>query len=116
MNDKAETLRKNLSANIKRHRENLGLTQEKLAEKAGLSANMVNDIEGCRSWISDNTLVKLSTALQIETYRLFMPLTMTDNEIAKTATTDLAKDLQKIRKDFNTSFENAIKARGLKIT
>jgi hypothetical protein len=39
-----------------------------------------------------------------------MPLTLTDNDIAKTATADLAKDLQKIRKDFNTSFENAIKA------
>jgi transcriptional regulator with XRE-family HTH domain len=114
MSDKAQTLRKTLSLNIKRQRENAGLTQEKLAEKAGISANMINDIEGCRSWISDKTLVKLSTALQTETYRLFMPLTLTDNDLAKTAAADLAHDLSKIRKDFNTSFDTALKSRGIK--
>jgi transcriptional regulator with XRE-family HTH domain len=114
MEDKSETLRKTLSENIKKYRDHLGITQEKLAEKAGISANMVNDIEGCRSWVSDKTLVKLATALQVENYRLFLPLTFTDNDITKTATTDLAKDLQKIRKDFNTSFENVLKIRGIK--
>jgi transcriptional regulator with XRE-family HTH domain len=114
MSDKTQILRKTLSANIKKQRENAGLTQEKLAEKAGISANMINDIEGCRSWISDKTLVKLATALQTETYRLFMPLTLTDNDLAKAATADLAHDLSKIRKDFNTSFDNALKSRGIK--
>jgi transcriptional regulator with XRE-family HTH domain len=120
MNDKAQAsnrtlaLRKTLSANIKRHRENAGLTQEKLSEKAGISANMINDIEGCRTWVSDKTLVKLAAALQVETYRLFLPPTLTDTDLAKTATADLAKDLQKIRKDFNTNFDNALKTRGIK--
>ena len=114
MNDKSGTIRKTLSANIKKHRENLSLTQEKLAEKAGISANMMNDIEGCRTWISDKTLSKLAIALKVETYRLFLPLTLTDNDIGKTALSDLAQDLQKIRKDFNSNFENALKARGLK--
>jgi transcriptional regulator with XRE-family HTH domain len=114
MSDKAQTLRKTLSTNIKRHREQAGLTQEKLAEKAGISANMVNDIEGCRSWVSDKTLVKLAAALQVETYRLFMPPTLTDTDLAKTAVADLAKDLQKLRKTFNTDFETALKSRGIK--
>jgi transcriptional regulator with XRE-family HTH domain len=114
MSDKTLTLRKTLSANVKKQRETAGITQEKLAEKAGISANMINDIEGCRSWISDKTLIKLATALQIETYRLFMPLTVTDNDLAKTATADLAKELSKIRKDFNSSFDNALKLRGIK--
>jgi transcriptional regulator with XRE-family HTH domain len=115
MKDKQEVaLRKTLSANIKKHREFLGITQEKLAEKAGISANMINDIEGCRTWISDKTLVKLSAALQLENYRLFLPLTFTDNDIANTAVADLAQDLQKFRKDFNTGFDNALKARGIK--
>jgi transcriptional regulator with XRE-family HTH domain len=114
MSDKAQALRKTLSTNIKRHRENAGLTQEKLAEKAGISANMINDIEGCRSWVSDKTLVKLAAALQVETYRLFMPPTLTDTDLAKTAVADLAKDLQKIRKTFNTDFETALKTRGIK--
>ena len=114
MNEKPPTLRKTLSANIKKQRELAGLTQEKLAEKAGISANMINDIEGCRTWVSDKTLEKLTTALKIETYRLFMPLALSDSEIDKTAILDLAKDLQKIRKDFNSSFENALKTRGIK--
>ena len=114
MNDKAESLRMTLSANIKKHRESTGLTQEKLAEKAGISANMVNDIEGCRTWISDKTLVSLASALKVETYRLFLPLTASDNDITKTVVKDLAQDLQRIRKDFNDSFETALKSMGVK--
>jgi transcriptional regulator with XRE-family HTH domain len=108
------TLRETISANIKKHRENQGLTQEKLAEKAGISANMVNDIEGCRTWISDKTLVNLASALKIEIYRLFLPLTATDNEITKTVVKDLAQNLQKIHKDINTNFEAALKSMGIK--
>jgi transcriptional regulator with XRE-family HTH domain len=110
MRDQALILRETLSQNIKKFRETQGLTQEKLSEKAGISANMINDIEGCRSWGSDKTLVKLASALRVETYRLFIPLTLTDNELIKTITADLAHDLSKIRKDFNSSFETALKA------
>lgn len=56
-------LRKNLSANIKMHRKRLSLTQEKLAEKSGLSVQTINDIEGCRTWVSDKSLVHISEAL-----------------------------------------------------
>jgi transcriptional regulator with XRE-family HTH domain len=114
MNDNTEALRETISANIKKHREHKGLTQEKLAEKAGISANMVNDIEGCRTWISDKTLVNLASALQIEIYRLFLPLTASDNEITQTVVKDLAKNLQKIHKDLNTNFETALKSMGVK--
>ena len=113
MNDKAIVLRKTLSANIKKRREFLDYTQEKLAEKAGISANMVNDIEGCRSWVSDKTLVKIASALQVETFRLLLPLTLSDDDIGKAALTDLAQDLQKIRRDFNSGFIQVLKARGL---
>jgi transcriptional regulator with XRE-family HTH domain len=112
MRDKALILRQTLSQNVKKFRETAGLTQEKLSEKAGISANMINDIEGCRSWVSDKTLVKLAAALQIETYRLFIPLTVTDNELIKTITADLSQELSKIRKDFNSSFDNALNSLG----
>jgi ribosome-binding protein aMBF1 (putative translation factor) len=49
MRDKALILRQTLSQNVKKFRETAGLTQEKLSEKAGISANIINDIEGCRS-------------------------------------------------------------------
>ncbi|MBE6353380.1 helix-turn-helix transcriptional regulator [Treponema sp.] len=57
-------LRQNLSLNIKRQRKICGFTQEKLAEEIGLSAQTINDIEGCRSWVSDKTLVKLADILR----------------------------------------------------
>jgi transcriptional regulator with XRE-family HTH domain len=66
-------LRKTLSENIKQQRKILGLTQEKLAELADLSPNMVNDIEGCRTWISDKTILKLAKALKLEVYQLLIP-------------------------------------------
>ena len=70
--DKAQ-LRKILSANIKKRRKELGISQEKLAEMADLSCQMVNSIEGHRAWVSDKTLVTLSKALGIEVYQLFIP-------------------------------------------
>ena len=114
MGDKTAALRKILSLNIKKHRERQGLTQEKLGETAGISANMINDIEGCRTWISDKTLINLAIALKVETYRLFIPQSLTAADIEKTALQDLATDLQKIRKEFNAEFDNALKERGLK--
>lgn len=56
-------LRKILSKNIKDKRKLLSLTQEKLAEETGLSAQTINDIEGCRTWVSDKTLIKLAEVL-----------------------------------------------------
>ena len=68
-------LRKTLSANIKKRRKDLGISQEKLAEMANLSAQMINCIEGNRAWVSDKTLIALSKALDIEVYQLFTPNT-----------------------------------------
>ncbi|MDR3115994.1 MAG: helix-turn-helix domain-containing protein [Treponema sp.] len=73
MNGGPERLRKLLSLNIKSRRRLLGLSQKKLAETADLSAQTVNDIEGCRMWVSDKTMVKLAEALQMEVYQLLLP-------------------------------------------
>jgi DNA-binding XRE family transcriptional regulator len=43
MEEKTPDLRKILALNIKKQREKLGITQENLAEKAGISAAMMND-------------------------------------------------------------------------
>jgi transcriptional regulator with XRE-family HTH domain len=67
------TARKLLSANIKARRSELGLTQEKLAELVNVSYQMLHDIEGCRTWVSDKTLQNLSTALEVDIYELLCP-------------------------------------------
>ncbi|MDR1956839.1 MAG: helix-turn-helix domain-containing protein [Treponema sp.] len=71
---RVEKLRKMLSMNIKQRRKLLGISQEKLAEAADLSAQTMNDIEGCRMWVSDKTIVKLAQALQVEVYQLLIPI------------------------------------------
>ncbi|MDR1893956.1 MAG: helix-turn-helix transcriptional regulator [Spirochaetales bacterium] len=69
----SEPIRKVLAGNIKKYRTNFGYTQEKLAEKADLSAQTLNDIEGCRRWISSKTITKLAKALNIAEYQLLVP-------------------------------------------
>lgn len=59
-------------------RKLLGFTQETLAEKAELSAQTVNDIEGCRTWVSDKPLIKLAEALHTTPADLLVPLGETE--------------------------------------
>jgi transcriptional regulator with XRE-family HTH domain len=66
-------VRELLSLNIKTLRKKLGLSQEKLAEAAGLSGQSISDIEGCRTWVSDKTLEKLAQALNTGIFQLFIP-------------------------------------------
>lgn len=66
-----EDLQKRFSQNLKKERKLAGLTQEKLAEKADLSFQMINDIEGCRRWPSEKSLTKIANALMIDVQELF---------------------------------------------
>jgi transcriptional regulator with XRE-family HTH domain len=68
-----EPIRRILAENIRKYRKNFGYSQEKLAEKAGLSAQTLNDIEGCRRWVSATTMTKLAKALHIAEYQLLVP-------------------------------------------
>lgn len=68
-------LKKTLSSNMKIARKKLSLSQEKLAEKADISVQMISDIEGSRRWPSEKTLVKIANALEEDVYALFIPQT-----------------------------------------
>ena len=73
MKENLEPIRKTLAVNIKKYRKILGYSQEKLAEKSRLSAQTLNDIEGCRRWVSAATISKLARALHIAEYQLLIP-------------------------------------------
>ena len=75
-----DELRKNLSFNIKQRRKLFTMTQEKLAEDTGLSAQTINDIEGCRTWVSDKTLVKLAEVLRTTPAELLLQNTNEQSE------------------------------------
>jgi len=113
MEDKSPSLRKILASNIKKQREKLGITQENLAAQSDISAAMMNDIEGCRTWISDKTLINLSSALKIDTYRLFIPEAISSEAIPAEEIRELTIDLQDMLKTYTANVEKTLKKRGL---
>ena len=76
-------LKEVLSINIKKYRKNK-YTQETLAERVGVSAQNINDIEGKRRFPRPETLVKISEALDVEVYQLFIPQDITPVIIEET--------------------------------
>ena len=112
MANKALIIRKILATNIKRFREMEGITQENLAEKTGISTAMMCDIEGCRTWISDKTLASLSTALKIETYRLFIPDNISGDDTSRLLAKEITQEFLKIQKTYNNEIEKILKKRG----
>ena len=87
----------------------MNYSQEKLAEKAGLSTQTLNDIEGCRRWVSAVTISKLAKALNINEYQLLLP----DNEeLEEKPNNSSLKSLialqRKIKKVIDLEFEEAV--------
>lgn len=92
-------LRKILSENIKTRRKLYSLTQEKLAEAAELSAQTINDIEGCRTWVSDNTLTKIADALSTT------PAELLERKINNPKNVDLTLLKSDLEKSINLQIE-----------
>ena len=72
--DNMETarLRKTLSNNIRMYRKELHLTQEQLAENANISLSYLADIEHCKTWVSDKTLLSLAKSLHKKPFELLI--------------------------------------------
>jgi len=87
--------------------------QENLAEKAGISTPMMCDIEGCRTWISDKTLASLSTALKVETYRLFIPDELSENDASKLLAKEITQEFLRVQKIYNNDINKILKKRNL---
>jgi len=60
-----------LAKNIKENRRKNGFSQEKLAEKAGISTPFVAMIEVSRKFPTPDVLDRIANALNIKTYQLF---------------------------------------------
>ena len=57
--------------NIKERREQLGISQKELAEKAGISQSFLCDIEQGRSKPSIDTAIKISQVLNVSDIKFF---------------------------------------------
>jgi transcriptional regulator with XRE-family HTH domain len=65
-------LHRNLVYNLKRRRAFLAISQMELAERAGVSAGYVGEVEMGRKYPSAETLERLASALGVKPYRLLM--------------------------------------------
>jgi len=62
--------------NVRKYRTNKKISQEKFAELCGLHRTYISDIECFRRSISLNNIQKIADALEIETYKLFLEVTL----------------------------------------
>jgi transcriptional regulator with XRE-family HTH domain len=66
-----QNIRDILAGNIKENRRKCGFSQEKLAEKAGISTPFVAMIEVSRKFPTPDVLERIAGALNIKTHQLF---------------------------------------------
>ena len=71
MANKKLGIREILALNLKKNRQKRNFTQEKLAEKAGISANYLSMVEVSKKFPTPEMLDRLAEALDIETFQLF---------------------------------------------
>ncbi len=58
--------------NLRKYRNELGVSQEKFAEMCGLHRTYISDVERFQRSIALDNVQKIADALGIETYRLFI--------------------------------------------
>ena len=98
-----------LSANIKARREALNISQEKLAELADVSIQMIKGIEGRRTWVSDKMLINLAQVLGVSAFQLLIPSNGTVSSGDSALISGLLCNLrQNIQDDINSRFERLI--------
>lgn len=72
MESKYQNRYRTLGLNIAYYRKRRGLTQEQLAEKAGIERSRVSKTEIAWTGTSLDVIFKIADALEIEPYKLFM--------------------------------------------
>jgi len=87
-------IQKLLAANIKAFRNELGLTQSKLAEEVGTSTRYIAKIEGCENYPSPEMVERIALALKKDTPDLFA-ITPIQKEWKKGILTEMESVIQK---------------------
>lgn len=104
----SKEIQQRLSENLRKIRKNKKMTQLDLAIKSDLSEAMIKNIELNRSWPSEKTLSQITDALEIDVYRLFLPLAIDfekEREIKVSITDEIKKCLQKYLEEKLSSLE-----------
>ena|GEM_PF-1121561 len=64
--------RKNFGENVKKYRNELGLVQEKFAEKVGIAIGTISTIESGHNFPSSPNIIALAKGLNQPVYKLFV--------------------------------------------
>jgi len=94
-----------LAKNLKINRMKQGLTQEKLAEKAGISTHYLAMIELGRKFPSAEMMERLAAALEIEGPQLFNVLDLDDNALKRFQESVIAEIKRTVSISIKDSFE-----------
>lgn len=101
-------IQQRMSENLRKIRKSKKMTQLDLAIKCDLSEAMIKNIELNRSWPSEKTLSQITDALDIDVYRLFLPLAIDfekEREIKISVTDEIKKCLRKYLEEKLDSLE-----------
>ena len=107
--NKEELLRKNIGKKIKLARFNANLTQEKLAEKTGLSSRYISQLERGLAFGSASTIINICKTLNINSDFLFNDLIQNSNinSIQNLINIDFLQSYMKLN-DINKQFVELI--------
>jgi transcriptional regulator with XRE-family HTH domain len=84
------SIREVLARNLKINRLKLGVTQEKLAEKANISTHYLAMVELARKFPSADMLERLAVALEVEPHELFYMPSPAENALERLQTSIVA--------------------------
>ena len=70
--EKAPSLRETFAKNLREKRRKCGFSQEKLAEKAGISTQYLAMMEIARRFPTSEVLERIALAMNIKVYELFL--------------------------------------------
>ena len=93
-----QEIQQRLSENLRKIRKSKGMTQLDLAIQCDISEAMIKNIELNRSWPSEKTLSQITNALEIDIYRLFLPLAIDfekEQDIHRSVKDEITKCLKK---------------------
>jgi len=112
MNLREANIRDILAINIKENRRKNGFSQERLAEKAGISTPFIAMIEVSRKFPTPEVLDKIAIALNIKTWELFA-VSPDPEDIMERLHKSIVKDINNV---VSTAVKNAISENCKKIT
>ncbi len=106
MNDELRVI---VSANIKRYRKKMRMTQSQLAEQIGKTVEMVCQLENNIASTKLSTLEAIAHVFGIEPYQLLLPREYPDFETLPPELTDLMLEIQDQPKEFLESLTNLLR-------